>query len=144
MTTSRRMVKWSIELNEFSLEFRPRKAIKVQTLTDLIAKCSLCGDPMGPNSKKLTKDSTSHPKPVLKLSNQWLVYIDGLSAQEEAKAGILLIGPDKEELRHCVKFGFPVTNNVAEYKALLSDLNLAKSIKARRIMVYSDSQLGSR
>ena len=34
MTTSGRMVKWSIELSEYGLEFRPRKSIKAQALAD--------------------------------------------------------------------------------------------------------------
>ena len=34
-----------------------------------------------------------------------------------------------EELRYCVKVGFPVTNNVIEYEALLSSLRLAKKIR---------------
>ena len=32
MTTSGQIVKWSIDLNEYNLEFRPRKSIKAQTL----------------------------------------------------------------------------------------------------------------
>ena len=51
---------------------------------------------------------------------------------------ILLIGFDKEELKYCMKFGFPITNNVIEYESLLSDLKLAKKIKDERITVYLD------
>ena len=40
MTISSRMVKWSIELSEFSLEYQPRKAIKAQALVDFVAECS--------------------------------------------------------------------------------------------------------
>ena len=40
MTTSGRMVKWSIELNEYGLEFRPRKSIKAQALVDFMAECT--------------------------------------------------------------------------------------------------------
>ena len=34
------MIKWSIELSEFSIDFQARKAIKAQALVDFIAKCS--------------------------------------------------------------------------------------------------------
>ena len=40
MTTSGRMVKWSIELSEYGLEFRLRKSIKAQALADFVAECS--------------------------------------------------------------------------------------------------------
>ena len=40
MTTSGRMVKWSIELSEYGLEFRPRKSIKAQALADFVVECS--------------------------------------------------------------------------------------------------------
>ncbi|KAL0448819.1 UNVERIFIED_CONTAM: hypothetical protein Slati_1438300 [Sesamum latifolium] len=34
-----RMTKWSYELNEFDIEYQPRKAIKAQALADFIAEC---------------------------------------------------------------------------------------------------------
>ena len=40
MSSSGRMVKWSVELSEYSLEFRPRRAIKAQILADFVAECS--------------------------------------------------------------------------------------------------------
>jgi hypothetical protein len=35
-----RIVKWSVELGEFDLEFCPRKAIKSQILADFVSECS--------------------------------------------------------------------------------------------------------
>ena len=40
MTTSGRMIKWSIELSEYGLEFRPRKSINVQALADFVTECT--------------------------------------------------------------------------------------------------------
>ena len=40
MTTLGWMVKLSIELNEYSLEFQPRQSIKAQALADFMAECS--------------------------------------------------------------------------------------------------------
>ncbi|KAL0437705.1 UNVERIFIED_CONTAM: hypothetical protein Sradi_0478400 [Sesamum radiatum] len=34
-----RMTKWSYELNEFEIEYQPRRAIKAQALADFIAEC---------------------------------------------------------------------------------------------------------
>ena len=40
-----------------------------------------------------------------------------------------------------MKFTFSITNNVAEYEALLVGLRLTKKIKAYRVKVFADSQL---
>ena len=58
----------------------------------------------------------------------WSVYVDGSSAQEGARAGILLIGLDKEEFKCFIKFTFLITNNAVEYEALLPGLRLATKI----------------
>ena len=36
--TSSRLLKWSIELSEFHISYRPRMAIKAQALADFIAE----------------------------------------------------------------------------------------------------------
>ena len=40
MTTSDRMVKWSIKLSEYGLEFRPRQSIKAQAFANFVVECS--------------------------------------------------------------------------------------------------------
>ena len=40
MTTSDWMVKWSIELSEYGLEFRPRQSIKAQAFVNFVVECS--------------------------------------------------------------------------------------------------------
>ena len=58
----------------------------------------------------------------------WSVYVDGSSAQKGAGAGILLVGPDKEEFRCSIKFTFLITNNMTKYEALLASLRLDRKI----------------
>ena len=69
------------------------------------------------------------------------MYVYGSSAQEGARVGILLVGPDKKEFKCFIKFTFFITNNATEYEALLTGLRLAKKIRANRVMVFVDSQL---
>ena len=71
----------------------------------------------------------------------WSIYVDGSSSPENSGAGILLIGPDKEEFKYSIKFTFPITNNAAEYEALLAGLQLAKRIRAEKVRVFADFQL---
>ena len=139
MTTSGRIVKWSIELSEYGLEFRPRKSIKVQALADFVTECSF--------QKPQKTERQSAPvcgdqiEEAQSQAEVWSIYVDGSSSPENSGAGILLVGPDKEEFKYSIKFTFPITNNAAEYEALLAGLQLAKRIRADRIRVFTDSQL---
>ena len=54
---------------------------------------------------------------------------------------MLLISPERAELKYAIKLDFSVTNNEAEYEALFSGLKLAKSVMARKVQAYTDSQL---
>ena len=65
---------------------------------------------------------------VEKESDIWSVYIDRSSAHENVRTRILLMGPGNEEFKYSIKFTFPITNNVAEYEALLAGLQLARII----------------
>ena len=137
MTTSGRMVKWSIELSEYGLEFRPRKSIKPQALIDFMAECSFQKSQetehhSGPVCGDQVKETQGQPE-------VWSVYVDGSSAPKNAGAGILLVGSDKEKFKYSIKFTFPITNNAAEYEALLAGLQLAKRIRAEKVKIFVDS-----
>ena len=62
----------------------------------------------------------------------WLVYVDGSSIQEGARASIFLIGLDKEGFKYSIKFTFSITNNATKYEALLAGLRLARRIRLER------------
>lgn len=50
-----------------------------------------------------------------------------------------LFCPASIEYAH--RLNFTATNNEAEYEALVDGLNLAKALRAKNLLVYSDSQL---
>ena len=54
---------------------------------------------------------------------------------------ILLISPSKKKLKCYIKFGFPITNNVAEYEALLSVLQLTRKIRDEKVTMFINPQL---
>nr|XP_043639185.1 uncharacterized protein LOC122610256 [Erigeron canadensis] len=53
---------------------------------------------------------------------------------------MLFILEDKE-FTYALRFEFDVTNNEAEYEALLAGLQMARDMKIRNIHAYVDSQL---
>jgi hypothetical protein len=71
-----RIVKWSIELREFGIEFCPRQVIKSQILIDLVSEWTEIQIP-----------------PPKERPEHWIMYFgDGLNL-EGARANVLLISP---------------------------------------------------
>jgi ribonuclease HI len=66
------------------------------------------------------------------------MYFDGSLKLEGAGAGVLLISPTGEQLKYVLQIFWKVSNNEAEYKALLHGLCLAASL-GKRLLVYGDS-----
>jgi ribonuclease HI len=72
------------------------------------------------------------------------MYIDGCSKGNPgcAGAGVCIIDPKGNIMKEaCFYLGDKLTNNQAEYYALLHGLNECKGICQGEVMVYSDSQL---
>ncbi|XP_072077819.1 uncharacterized protein [Arachis hypogaea] len=74
-------------------------------------------------------------------STRWKLHVDGASNQTFGGAGIILESPTGVVYEQSVKFEFPLSNNQAEYEALLGGLVLAREVGAMRIEGCSDSQV---
>ena len=123
------LAKWSIELGEFNIQFKPRTAIKGQALADFIAEFTY-----QLQCKELTKQLTQ-------TSSRWHLYVDSSSTKNSSGIGVILVNLDKVKLRCVLCFRFKATNNQVKYEALLAGLRLAKEVSAHYLMIYSDSQL---
>jgi hypothetical protein len=80
------IVKCSVELGGFNLEFCPRQAIKSQILTDFVSEWT----------------ETQQPPPVEKLEH-WKMYFDGSLNLEGVGAGILFISPQGDHLKYVLQ-----------------------------------------
>jgi ribonuclease HI len=67
------------------------------------------------------------------------MYFDGSLNLEGAGAGLLLISPTGEQLKYVLHIFWKVSNNEAEYEALLHGPRLATSLGIKRLLVYSGS-----
>nr|KYP53964.1 hypothetical protein KK1_000129 [Cajanus cajan] len=94
-----RMIAWSVELSEFGIKYESRGPLKAQCLADFVAE--------------LTPTSADEQQ-------VWTLHVDGSSNSKGGGAGIILEGPSHVTLEQSLKFGFKVTNNQAEYEALLA------------------------
>ncbi|XP_071741051.1 uncharacterized protein [Rutidosis leptorrhynchoides] len=78
-------------------------------------------------------------KPVL--GETWNLFTDGASCAEGAGAGLVLTSPSGEEHTYALRFNFDVSNNEAEYEALLAGLNIARKMNITKLRAFTDSQL---
>ena len=111
---ARRMVQWAIELSLFDIEYCPQMAIKAQALADFIAKFT--------TPEKASEDL-------------WTINTDGFSTQKGGRAGAVITSPEKDVLKYGIQLKFHVTNNEAEYEALLTGLRIARALGAENIVL---------
>ena len=75
------------------------------------------------------------------LDSTWKVFVDGSSTSKRAGTGIVLQSPEGLVVEQALTLGFKVSNNEAEYEALIVGLNSAKILKAQQLVVFGNSQL---
>jgi hypothetical protein len=106
-----RISKWIVELGALSIDFKPRTAIKSQALVDFMVEWR----------------ENQIPNPVDK-PEHWTMYFDGSLKLDGGGAGVLFISPRGEQLKYVLQILWEVSNNEAEYEALLHGLRLAISL----------------
>jgi ribonuclease HI len=117
-----RIYKWEVELGALNIDFKPRTAIKSQALVDFMAEWR----------ENQLPTPTERPE-------HWVMYFDSSLKLEGTGAGVLLISPMGEQLKYVLQIFWKVSNNGAEYEALLHGLRLAASLGIKRLLVYGDS-----
>ncbi|XP_075515629.1 uncharacterized protein LOC142550286 [Primulina tabacum] len=115
---SGRMVKWTVELGEYDIEYKPRVAIKAQALSDFLSEI------VQPNEEEV-----------------WRVFVDGASSFAGCGVGVVIISPPGEKIKLELRIDSRITNNEAEYEAVLAGIQAVREVGASRIILYSDSQL---
>jgi ribonuclease HI len=119
-----RIAKWSVELMDETLAYAPCKTIKSQILADFVAEWT----------------DTQLPPPQIQ-AECWTLYFDGSVMKTGAGVGLLFISPLGEHMRYAVRLHFPMSNNMAEYEALLCGLRIAIETGIKRLDVRGDLQL---
>ncbi|MCI38870.1 gag-pol polyprotein, partial [Trifolium medium] len=99
----------------------PRGAIKSQVLADFVLELT-------------SPPNESMPWP-------WTLSVDGSSNLRRSGAGVVLEGPDGVLIEQSLRFAFKVSNNQAEYEALIAGMKLAKEMEVQELKAQSDSQL---
>ena len=74
-------------------------------------------------------------------SQVWEMFFDGACSRDTARAGVVLVSPEKEITELCFKLAFQVKNNITECEALLLGLNATKYKGIKSIKVFGDADL---
>jgi ribonuclease HI len=107
-----------------TLSFVPRKAIKSQVLADFLAEWVDTQLPTAPIQAEL-----------------WTMYFDGSLMKTGVGAGLLFVSHLGKHVCYVLRLHFLVSNNVAEYEALVNGLRIAVELGVRRLDARGDSQL---
>jgi ribonuclease HI len=113
-----------VELGALTLDFKPRMAIKSQALVNFMAEWR----------ENQVEAPANQPK-------HWVMYFDGSLKLGGGGVQVLFISPRGEQLKYMFQILFKVSNNEAEYEALLHRLHLVVSQGIKRLLIYGDSLL---
>ena len=125
--TSRRRMKWAIELSEFDIRYKPKTAIKGQVLADFVMEFT---------SAEPAENAQTMTDLLI-----WKLSVDGASNAQGSGADLILTSPEGINIEYALRFGFQASNNEAEYEVVIAGLNLAHSLEVDQLEVCSDSQL---
>ena len=65
----------------------------------------------------------------------WTIYFDGSLMKKGASVGLVFVSPLGVCMRYTIHIHFPVSNNVAEYEALINGLRITIELGIRRLDV---------
>ena len=120
-------MKWSIELSEFNIRYKPKTAIKGQILANFVMEFT--------STELIEATQLTSDLPI------WRLSVDGVVNAQGSGAGLILTSPDGIDIEYALRFGFRTSNNEVGYEAIIVGLNLAHSMEVDQLEVCNDSQL---
>ena len=67
--------------------------------------------------------------------------MDGMANQWGSGVGLVLVSLEKITIEKSLRLGFSVTNNEAEYEALLMGMAMVQKMGGKTVEMFSDSRL---
>jgi ribonuclease HI len=72
---------------------------------------------------------------------KWVACEDASSTRKYSAVGVVLKGPSGEECEVAIQLKFTITNNEAEYKAIITGMDMAKEMGVKNLEIRSDSYM---
>ena len=111
-------MKWALELMGQGIAYASQTAIKSLMLADFVVEWTEVQMP-----------------PAVIDQEYWTMYFNRSLMKKGASVGLVFVSPLGVRMRSAIRFHFPVSNNVAEYEALVNGLHIAIELGIRRLDV---------
>ena len=136
---TRRVAKWGTILGAFNIKYMPRTSIKGQVLADLVVEFAECPEEVEMGSEALVERLVG----VASIQGlpSWELYVDGAANQRGSGVGLLLVSLEKITIEKSLRLNFSVTNNEAEYEALLRGMMMVQKMGGKAVRIFSYSKL---
>ncbi|KAK2366564.1 hypothetical protein QL285_079929 [Trifolium repens] len=119
-----RIGKWALVLTEYSLTYKPLRAVKGQIVADFLAEHSV----------------SEAPIEAIEIE-PWSLYFDGSRHKHGTGIEIFIISPCKIPTKFKYKINGSCSNNEAEYEALIAGLEILLDLGAIHVKIRGDSEL---
>jgi hypothetical protein len=125
---STRIIKWGVELSEYTVDFERRSVIKLQVLADFVVDWT----------------SPTH-NPGEEILTPWVVLCDGALCHKGVGISAVVTSPNGVVIRYAARLIFVndehSTNNTTEYEALLLALRKMKALDQQTFIIKTDSKV---
>ena len=126
---SSRLTKWAIDLGIYDIRHIPRAAKKGQVMVDFLVEIQ---------SFTAELEQLQHTKEKFKM---WVLSTEGASNSTRVGIRIVLEAFLGLRIEEACRLSFQVTNNEADYEALIYVVKLAKHLGVKLFKVRSNSKL---
>ena len=133
-----RIAKWGTILGALDIKYMSRTSIKGQVFADLVAK--FAETPLEDGVEKQNMNGKSVREISFQEPLSWKVYINGVAKHKGSGMGLVLIYSKRITIEKSLRLGFLVTNNEAEYEALLVG-KMVQKIGGKAVEIFSNSRL---
>ena len=129
-----RIAKWGTILGAFDIKYMPRTSIKGQVLADLVVEFVECPEEMEGGSEK--RDEGLIGMASIQCLLPWELYVDGAANQRGSGMGLVLVSPERITIEKSLRLNFSVTNNKAEYGALLRGMMMVQKMGGKAVRAF--------
>ena len=134
-----RLMRWLVLLTEFDIQYITQKSVKGSIVTNHLASLPVSDD------KPVDDDFPDEQYVSVTSIAGWWLYFDGFANQSGFGIGILLISPQGYHIPRSVRLAFfdhhQLMNNVVEYEACITGLEIVLDLGVRQLEIHRDSNL---
>ncbi|KAK8948470.1 hypothetical protein KSP39_PZI005589 [Platanthera zijinensis] len=125
-------------LRKFKMRLNPLKCVfgasRGKFLGHLLTPAGVEPNPDKSYVVEVAEERLTRPLP-------WKVRVDGASGKHSLGIGVILESPQGIKIEQTVVVHFPITNNQAEYEAVIAGLRLARDLGVHDVEVLTDSMV---